>query len=161
MSRHPSQGPGVGGPARRYSREPFKPGNLAAVRHGARSPRLVEPLAAEAIELLTSSAPWLASSTFEASLAAWGRTEAKIALVSTYLDEVGVLDDDGQPRPAVELVVRLERLAADLRGRLGLDPSSAARIARDLSTSVRDEGLATLVDEGRRLRLAAESEAAP
>jgi hypothetical protein len=147
---------GHGGPARGYAWEPFERGNAAAETHGGYSERRVAPLAARARSELLSAAPWVASPAFEAAVAAWSRVEGQTRLVAAYVAEKGPLDQGGKPRPAVDLLVRLERLAADLRGRLGLDPSSRARIERDLAAGVRDLDLSDTLAEGRRVRLAAE-----
>jgi len=134
-------GEGHGGPKRGYTNThaPFETGNLVALKHGAKSERIVEPLANEARARLLDLAPWLSSPTFAGSVAALARVEAKISLVDAWLDTVGGdLDEDGKPRPAAEFALRLEKLGADLRARLGLDPTACARIRRDLASGSLD-----------------------
>jgi hypothetical protein len=118
-------------PARRYSRAPFRPGNNAALRHGAWSPRRVEPLAAEYVETAVERANWLRDCDVPA-VWAWARTEARVQLLSEWLaDRGGDLDDEGGVRPAAALFDRLEARAESLRARLGFDPLSRARLGRD------------------------------
>jgi hypothetical protein len=88
---------------------------------------------------------------------AWSRVEAQLALVARWITENGPLNQDGLPQPAAELLLRLERLAADLRGRLGLDPASRARIERDLAAGARDLDLSNQLADGRSIRAKHES----
>jgi hypothetical protein len=148
----PAKGEGRGGPARGYTWPPFEPGNVAAIRHGAFSERRIAPLADRARAGLLDAAPWLDSPAFSPAVDAWARVEARAALVGAYVDENGPLDDEGRPRAATELLVRLERLALALRQAVGLDPASRARIERDLAAGVRDLDLSDAIAEGRRFR---------
>ncbi len=143
--------PASGDLARGYSWEAFTDGNAAAVRHGAYSERAVDPLARLAHATLKEAAPWITAPAFSHSLAALSRVTAQVTLVDRYVTDVGPLDADGKPRAAVELQVRLERLAADLRSRLGLDPSSYAKIQADLAGAARDVGLEALRAEGEAI----------
>ncbi len=146
-------------PARNYSWPPFEKRNTAALRHGANSERSIAPLAAQIVAAAVERIPWLDVPEFGPALTAWGRAEARCALVSEWLDEHGLLDPEtGAQRPAADFAVKLERLAAEARARLGLDPSSSARLQRDLGAAARDRGLMSReMAEGRRLRLAAEA----
>jgi Phage terminase, small subunit len=110
------------------------PGNTIALKHGAWSPRKIDPLAAEIIEQVTNDLEWLRPCDRPA-LHAWARAEARIQLLSEFLAERGDLDDDGSVRPAADLLTRLETQAAGLRSRLGLDPLSRARLGRDVAAS--------------------------
>ena len=145
------------GPARGYSWETFERGNLAALKHGAYSPRRVEPLARELVEAVLPSVSYLDDPSYAASVWAWARAEARVQLLDEHLSEHGFLDERGNLRPAVDGLLRSERIAAEMRARLGLDPRSRAKLERDLSASARDRvDLASELAEGRRLRLAAE-----
>jgi hypothetical protein len=105
-------------------------------------------------------APWTTGAAFTPTVAAWARVEAQIMLVLDYLDKAGPLDSDGTPRPATDLLDRLERNASNLRASLGLDPASLAKLLRDVGVVagvVGGDGLAQLTEQGRRIRLAAEA----
>lgn len=145
-------------PTRGYSWEQAKPGNFLALRHGAYSPRKVDPLAKEIEEALLGSGPqFLTDPSYAPALWALARSEARIQLLSEYLEEHGLLEEDGRPRAAVDAVYKFERLASEQRARLGLDPLSRVRIERDLAGGARDFNIAQAMAEGRRIREAAEA----
>lgn len=98
--------------------------NSAALRHGAWSPRKVDPLAEELVQMALVGAAYLGDPSYAAALYAWARAEARVQLLAEYLDEHGPLDEHGSPRPALDALVRCERLAGEQRVRLGLDPLS-------------------------------------
>jgi hypothetical protein len=153
--RAPADG-ASGTPARGYSWPPFEkgndigpraePGNQLALRHGAYSPRKVDPLAEQLVhgilELVEESPErlgYLAAPEFRPALWSWARTEARVQLLHEFLlDEGGDLDADGITRPAAELLVRLEKAAESLRTRLGMDPLSRARLGRDTAAGSLD-----------------------
>ena len=111
----------------------FASANVVALKHGAFSPRRVDPIAAEMVEQVTGDIDWLRDCD-RPSLWAWARVEARVQLVSEYLmDRGGDIDEEGTVRPAADLLVRLESQAASLRARLGLDPLSRARLGRDVA----------------------------
>lgn len=145
--RGKAKDPASGRPPRRYSWEPFQPGNEVGKRHGSYG-REVQPMADALAAELATEAPWTARPAFAAGVAAWGRAEARCLLVGQYLDREGMLDDEGKPRPAVALVVTLERAAANLRARLALDPVSLAKL---LSTLVSTGNEHQMVEERERL----------
>lgn len=139
------------GPARGYSWPAFESGNTAAVTHGAKSPALVEPLAAELAAGVVALAPWLAAPEFVHAVRAWGRAEARCELLDRWLAERGPLDEDGKPRPAAEFLIRAERLAGELRRSLGLDPASRARLMRDASDAeLNSANRSAVIERGRR-----------
>lgn len=90
---------------------------------------LADRLAAELVEL----APWTSRPAFAAAVAAWSRAEARCHLVGDWLDERGLLDEAGEPRPATGFLLRLESQASTLRARLALDPSSLAALLAKLA----------------------------
>lgn len=146
-----------GAPARNYSWEPFEPGHTKSLTHGAYSPRKVDPLAEELAAILRATGPeFLKAPQYQLALWALARTEARIQCVSEWLDEHGTLDDQGRPRPAADLLLKFERLAADQRARLGLDPGSHVRIERDLAAAGRDLNIAAAVKVGQQIRAQAE-----
>lgn len=140
------------------TRPPFEPGNEAAVTHGAYSDKRVAPLATLARAEIVEAAPWLEAEAFGPALDAWSRAEARVALVDSWLQEHGLLDPEGKPRPAAEFVVKLERAAADLRARIGLDPASCVKIRAQLASATSADALESLRAEGRKILEAREAE---
>ena len=61
---------------------------------------------------------------------AWGRAEARCALLADWQLTHGLVDDEGNVRGG-RYIAQFERLAIELRSRLGLDPRSEAELARD------------------------------
>jgi hypothetical protein len=147
------------GSARGYSWPPFGAGNTVAEVHGARSERRIVPLADRiARELLEreSTPPYLREPEFAPSVAAWSRAEAVVALLWDFLAERDIVaamsevsgedettETTGKGRSerhmkakritsALSELHRAETRAATLRGRLGLDPMSRAKLAADL-----------------------------
>jgi len=120
-------------PARGYSWRPFQTGNAAAVRHGVWSARAVDPVAEELVTALVEDRPDLAG--YPETVEAWARAEARCLLLAAYHAERGLLDEKGNVR-AGQYVTAFERLAADLRARLGLDPRSEAELRRAQADAV-------------------------
>jgi len=106
----------------------FTPGNTLAMRHGARSERLVAPLADAILQRAVEDTPWLLEPRYAPSVRAWARAEAQAALLTEYLEAQGLHDSEGRLRPAEQALHRAETRAANLRKDLGLTPLSAARI---------------------------------
>ena len=120
---------------RGYSWPPFQPGNELQLRHGAYSPRRTDPLAVEIAEHITAGADWLRPCD-ALSVHALARTEARLQLVSEWLeDHGGDIDGEGEVRGAAILLDRLEARAESLRSKLGLDPLSRARLGRDIAVA--------------------------
>jgi hypothetical protein len=127
-------------PAFPSQRPPFPKNHELSMRHGAWSPRRVNPLASEMVEVVLqmaaadgSTVAYLADPTYQPALIAWGRAEAQQDLIEQYLEERGPIDEDGGVRPAADLLERVARRAERMRSRLGLDPMSRATLARDLA----------------------------
>lgn len=164
-------------------RPPFAEGNDQALIHGARSERHVGPLAERiARELLEDpdTPPHVREPVFAASVQAWARAEATTRLIWEWLAERDIMtgltdlttstEDEERTRDtthrkatvrhlgsALEMLRKYETLASNLRSRLGLDPSSAARLGRDLAArryldaSATPLGAAlTAIEENRR-----------
>ncbi len=135
---------------------PFEPGNTVALSHGARSPRMVEPIARELAAELVTVAPWTSRPAFAADIAAWANSEAQCRLLRAYIDEHGLLDGEGEPRSALGLLDKAESRAARLRQALGLSPMGLGRLLATLTAAARgtDEArteLDAVRAEGRRL----------
>jgi hypothetical protein len=132
-------------PAFRGQRPPFAEGNSAAMTHGARSPRRVDPLAAERLaELLDDPATpeyLTADPSYRPALAALARAAAVVELLATHVAEQGLTADVTSPRGALESLRRWEQTAAGHRRALGLEPTSRAKLTRDLSASRYLQGL--------------------
>ena len=125
-------------PAFEGQRPPFAPGNEMAVKHGAKSPRKVDPIAdALASELLLDeSLAYLRAPRYSAAVQAWAVAEAKCALISNWVDGMPIAEaaasKQGQTSP-LELLRKWETTAQNHRSRLGLDPMSAARLGKDVA----------------------------
>jgi hypothetical protein len=95
-------------------------------------------------------ASYLSAPDYGPAVLAWARAEARCIQLARYLREHGQLDRSGRPRPASEYGIRLERIAHELRSRLGLDPRSRAALGRDVTGAQVD--LAHLWAVSERLR---------
>lgn len=128
-------------PAFEGQRPPFAPGNdLAAVTHGAYSPRKVDPLAKQLVDHMLDDPAlgYLKAPGYRPELWAWARAEARVQLLQEYLDEQagdGPIADPGSDRvrSAELLLHRAEARAASGRNRLGLNPLARARLGRDVA----------------------------
>jgi hypothetical protein len=147
-------------------RPPFAPGNETAMVHGARSERRVGPLAAQiAAELLADEdcPAHLHEAVFRPALEAWSRAEAIVTLLWRFLAEAADLEaamtevSTGEETEqasakrgkitrrsvakrtasALDMLRRWEATAASARSQLGLNPASAARMARDMADARR------------------------
>ena len=116
-------GPASGRPASGRPAQPYEPGNTAAVKSGARSPRFVDPVAAELGRALLAARPDLEA--YPEAVAAWARAEARCLLYAEYHAQVGPLDEDGNLRGGRHVMLA-ERMAQTMRERLGLDPRAEA-----------------------------------
>lgn len=140
-------------------RRPFTDGNEAAMVTGYRSARRVGPLAEQITrELLEDpdTPPHVREPMFAASVQAWARTEAVVRLLWAWLEEQDVMTaltdvttsteeeethKGGATRKSttrhvgsvLDTLRKYETLGSNQRSKLGLDPSSAARLGRDLA----------------------------
>jgi hypothetical protein len=119
------------------------------------SARKVRPVAEEIAQELTEAAPWTARPAFDGALRSLAWVEAQAVLLRRWIDEHGILGDDGQPQPAVTLLQRLETRASTLREELGLTPQALARLLSSLATvataGADNGGLAPLQAEAQRI----------
>ncbi len=104
-----------------------------AQKHGAFSERVVDPVARELVGVVLAQVSYLGDPSYEPAVWAWGRAEARVLVLSRWLDENGTLDENGVPRPALAALKDFERLALTARSRLGLDPLSRAQLGRDVA----------------------------
>jgi hypothetical protein len=134
------------------SRPPFLPGNLAGLKSGAESERVIGPVAAELAEWLVAEHPDLDVPRYALSVAAWSWAEARTALLRLYLDSQGVVGGDGEPRERILRELRAEeRRASEERARLGLSPVDHARLEKQRAEAVRGVAdLSGIKAEGRK-----------
>jgi hypothetical protein len=118
----------------------FKPDHELSMRHGVWSPRRVDPVASAMVEQLLADddVAYLRAPKWGPAVWAWGRCEARIQLVTEYLLDLvgeGRFGDLDEPKvsAAYRLLDRFEAQAVQQRGRLGLDPMSAARLGKDVA----------------------------
>ena len=104
----------------------FTNGNLVRVTHGVYSDRRVNPIARELVSAVLDARPDLED--HPAALWSWARIESKCLLLEAWLDEYDFIDEEGNPTAPAQLVTRYEKLALNLRARLGLDPQSQAQL---------------------------------
>ncbi len=148
--------------ARRYSWPTAAPGNDLALKHGAGSERRWRPLAEQIRAGIVDQAPWLNRPAFAGAIEAWSIAEAKCRLVDDWLDEHGLLTEGGDVRNAALLADRLHSRASTLRGQLGLDPLSFAKLLQTFSaTPAPDDVLAALRAEGAAILTARSPRALP
>ena len=148
-------------PAFPGQRPPFPPGHELSVQHGAYSPRKVDPLATELVDLVLADpdCQYVRAPAYRPAVWAWARAEAQVQLLTEYLaargeesgDGIGDLDKE-RVRSAYLLLHRADARAATGRARLGLDPLSRARLGRDVA--------AGSVDAARLMAILAEQEPA-
>jgi hypothetical protein len=117
---------------------PFEPQNTVSLRHGARSDRFVEPLAAALIEALLANRPDLRA--YPEAVAAWGTAEARCERLRWWHAKHGFVGGDGAVRNAHD-VSMFESQAQRMRERLGLDPLADAALAK-----TRSEAALSIVD---------------
>jgi hypothetical protein len=134
-----------------WPRNPFPPGNTVSISHGIWSKRQVDPAACELAEGLLVNRPDLAG--YPETVCSWAVAEARCLLLAEWLTDHLMVDEKGRPAPVLRFVVSFERLAADLRARLGLDPRSEADLVRSRAEAARGSfDLEALREEGRKVR---------
>lgn len=143
-------------PARGYSWPQAQPGNTLSLRHGARSRRVYEPIAADLAAGLLEKRPDLED--YPDATVQWAEAEARAELLRKWVAERGVFDDEDVPRSGALTWLRVfENQAQEARKTLGLDPRSHAELARTRADAVKGElDLDALAARGREARLAAE-----
>jgi hypothetical protein len=124
-----SQGKGQGGSARGYSWPPAEHGNTLALKYGAHSQRVYEPIAQTLVAAVIEERGDLVP--YRHAVEAWADAEARAALLREHLADVGMLDDGGEPREGLlKWLVQFEKRAEAGRRQLGLDPRSHAELLR-------------------------------
>lgn len=150
--------------ARGYSWPPFERGNTAALKHGAASPTLIQPLADAFVAQLQAVATWATLPPFAGTVESWAWAEGQAHLLRRYLEEHGHLDAEGEERPASRMLDRIEGRLSKLRDQLGLNPAALGKIVKDaavVATATGDvQTLAALNAEGLRIIEAVRGQAA-
>jgi hypothetical protein len=127
--------------------------------------RRIRPIAEEIARMLPEVAPWTARPAFDGAVRSLAWVEAQIMVLREWIDEHGILDDDGHPQDAVTLLQRFEPQAWTLRAELGLTPQALARLLSSLATvataGADEGGLAALEAEGQRIFAARQDEVGP
>lgn len=136
----------------------FLPENTASMTHGARS-RFVAVEARELADEIMAAAPHL-TALDRMAVEELAVASVKVRRLGAWLEEVGDLDENGEPRTALTELRRWMDRAGKARARLGLDPVSRAALAVDELTARRQ--VAALNEQqaakGRRLVEAAEAQ---
>lgn len=126
-------------PAFPTQRPPFAPGHELSLKHGAYSPRTVDPRAAELVDgvLADPELGYLAQPRFRAAVWSWARAEARVQLLEGWLvehDSIGV-DAEGEVLPVLAALRGWSMTASKMLARLGLDPAAAAALGRDVAAA--------------------------
>ncbi len=147
------------GAASGYSWPPFEAGNVAALKHGATSPRTVAAKAAEVRAQLLEQFAYLAEDIFAESVERYCRAEARAVLLHDHIERVAAEQGVEAVRPYLwQEAARAEGNAQKFASDCGLDPAGHARIARDLGVArsigqkLAGDSLVSFAAEGRKLR---------
>lgn len=110
----------------------FEPGNEINVRHGARAVVRLAPRIAALVEALRPLVP-AGSGSDEPVLAVLAGVMARIEAAQAYLDEHGIVDEHGQPRPILKQLSTWENTAVRTLDKLGCTPTARAQLGLDLA----------------------------
>ena len=122
-------------PPRGYKWAPFQPGHTLTLTHGARSPRVLEPLAASFIESVSESVTYLGDPSYRPAVERWAVAEARALLYERWLlDHEDLENPDGLEWCRNELH-RWQKRASDEADRLGLTPLARARLGKDVAAT--------------------------
>ncbi|WAC54262.1 hypothetical protein [Gordonia sp. SL306] len=127
------QKPASGIPARGYTWPPFEANNTAALKHGARSERMITPLAAKIGNELLEQHTRLRDPLYREAVLEYARVLAQVELLQTYVDQHGMWGEDGKTTGAADYLLRVRKHASNLADRLGLTPLANARLGKDTS----------------------------
>lgn len=125
-----------------------------ATRHGCYAvdiPARARALADELRALLPASSP-----SDDPTVALVAMVLARIETANAWLDENGLMDARGAPRPILRVLSTWENTAARLLDRLGLTPTSRAALGLNIARA-HEAGIADLIEEGRKVRERAET----
>lgn len=136
--------------------QPYQPGNLAAVKHGAYSPRLVEQRASELLAQLrdTEDCRWL-TDVDAIQLNTWLKSRALYELayegVQRIAEREGIEHVSGH---LLAFAATQERNYTRITQDLGLDPTGRAKLLKDLGIAKQfmREGAQKLATKGGEIR---------
>lgn len=140
-------------PAFEGQRPPFQPNNQLAVTHGAYSAKRTDPIARRLIDEVCTdpTTSYLASPKYHAQLWQWAVAQARVEVLTEYVDELGMaaaMDSDRGKTPPVEVLRKWMATSLTLARDLGFTPASAARLGKDVASTQVD--LATLLSKRDR-----------
>lgn len=120
---------------------PAEKGNRRALTHGLAATVTLAPQAQAIREVLETQAPVRAHDGSlpihdEAIVMQAARVMARAQSASDYVDEHGFLDANGELRPVVPELTKVERQLTELLDRLGMTPTSRARLGLNLARTV-------------------------
>lgn len=140
-----------------WQRAPFERGNLAALRHGASSERIVAaelPGAVAEIERALwdqyeSEVPGGSPPVLDRLLVErLARGLVRLRRLDRYFDEADLMDAAGNPRAGAHTYMRLEAHVLRLMADLGIGPAARARLQADRAQGARDAAEAARAAEG-------------
>lgn len=121
-----------------------------ALKHGTRSPEIVNPIANQLADDVIQRRPDLTR--YPEAVAAWAALEAKAFLLRNFIDEVGMFAGN-RLRPGVNLLLRFEEAARRARRELGLNPAAEIELEKlKRETLIAGTSLDSLRDIGRTSR---------
>ncbi|MCU1592162.1 MAG: hypothetical protein JWP11_3418 [Frankiales bacterium] len=121
-------------PAYAQRRPDFERGNVLALKHAGYSDRAVTPVAQRVANLLVSIAPALVAYPLQVDL--FSRTYAKVLILESALDEVGVLDEHGKPRETLlKHAASWTNKAQQQLREMGLTRKAAAELQLDVAVA--------------------------
>ena len=119
-------------PAFPGQRPPFQKGHTLTLKHGAHSPRNIDPRRDEIVASLREVMPHLNNEGYTPQLMRYGKTLAQLERLDEWLDDHGLIGKGGSVKPATKLRLDLDKLALGQATALGLTPASHAKVLRDL-----------------------------
>lgn len=130
----------------------FAAGNIVALKHGARSERAVEAVAAQVHETIRDVAPWLDAPQFAPAVHRYLRSAAREQMLDQYISEIVAAKGAGKvPSRTWEQCTAATRLANTLAADLGLTPVGHARLRAIAGSAAATElTLADLVAQGEQ-----------
>lgn len=110
----------------------FEPRNEVALQHGGYAIVKLAPRVAEIADGLRQLVP-AGSASDEPTLAVLAGVLARVEAAHAYIDEAGIIDEHGQPRPILKVLSTWENTAVRTLDRLGCTPTSRAALGLDLA----------------------------